>query len=591
MRGRSDAQRRTVRPRDGSPPSLARARATLASRAVARGVRATMADVHRFVFRLACALWFALGCALGRASASLGRRATTRKDANETSATASRARRAARARSETTTGTASAAPMDLGESASAAGGGEADGEARDGEEAESAFAGMDDEMEDAFVDESETRGDGDDGEGASERFGSAPATFASKENGTAKTGGDVAAETSRGDESGSAAEDESDSAETKEKMYFVAEQVSEATSALNAADDERAKARAEANKIEWERRAEELAKQREEARRLKQAARKERRMMERSQTFRQEAEDRAKEADSLNEYRVSAQTALKSEGLYFIAENGDLATLLLRLGTHEDGKNIETSYKKALLKFHPDRSAARGGTLEDNARCEETFKLLQACRKVWENMGKPNKAFTRAQPSMTRQWTRATSSSTQTYSTSPPNNNAAYESYQAGRRSAEAEARDNQSEVNAAFVQKAKQEATEAENRMRTEAARRWRELQRMQREKSQRESKAETTRVDSLQKAREREELRKKLEEIKRTSASFPMSENVSPASERTNLSPGVSRTLSGTRVHVNVKPTVSPGIDAYDAVSSQSARATSPRSPQTKEQTLHRL
>ena len=175
-------------------------------------------------------------------------------------------------------------------------------------------------------------------------------------------------------------------------MYFVAEQVSEATSALNAADDERAKARAEANKIEWERRAEELAKQREEARRLKQAARKERRMMERSQTFRQEAEDRAKEADSLNEYRVSAQTALKSEGLYFIAENGDLATLLLRLGTHEDGKNIETSYKKALLKFHPDRSAARGGTLEDNARCEETFKLLQACRKVWENMGKPNKA-------------------------------------------------------------------------------------------------------------------------------------------------------------------------------------------------------
>ena len=140
-------------------------------------------------------------------------------------------------------------------------------------------------------------------------------------------------------------------------MYFVAEQVSEATSALNAADDERAKARAEANKIEWERRAEELAKQREEARRLKQAARKERRMMERSQTFRQEAEDRAKEADSLNEYRVSAQTALKSEGLYFIAENGDLATLLLRLGT-------PTSMEGRTIGFQPESNSSKGNRQE-----------------------------------------------------------------------------------------------------------------------------------------------------------------------------------------------------------------------------------
>lgn len=113
--------------------------------------------------------------------------------------------------------------MDLGESVSVVGGGEVDGEARDGEEVESAFAGMDDEMEDVFVDESEMCGDGDDGEGVSERFGSVFVMFVSKENGTVKTGGDVAAETSRGDEFGFVVEDESDFVEMKEKMYFVVE--------------------------------------------------------------------------------------------------------------------------------------------------------------------------------------------------------------------------------------------------------------------------------------------------------------------------------------------------------------------------------
>ena len=578
------------------------------------------------VFRLACAFWFACGCAFGRASARWGpwARWTTRsaRDEGETEEARGSGRGArggcgdlerARARGDgyartrevreskkktsVTTRTSSSSVKRGDEKLSVSSTGttgtrtttnvapmevETNGnvEAAVEEEAESAFTCVDDEMEDAFVDESEI-------EPASEftaGFGGAPTRFETKEEveKSFSTREKTLEASSPSDEPTSAEdEDDSDSVETKEKMQFVADQVSEATSAMDAADDERSRARAEANKIEWEQRAVELAKQREEARRLKAAARKERRMKERTEEHKKEAEDRAKEADSLNEYRTAAQTTLKSEGLYFIAENGDLSSLLLRLGTHEDGKNIETSYKKALLKYHPDRSAARGGSLEDNARCEETFKLLQACRKLWENMGKPSASFTRTQSAHTRSWSRAPGASTtnSTNSSSPPSNNAAYNMYQAGRRSAEAEERAKQAQANAEFVQKAKQEAKESEDRMRTEAARRWRELQKMQREKFTRESQAEMTRKDSLNKAREREELRKKLEEIKR-SATFHTPNTDSPSSGKSTPSPTFNRTLSGTRVHINLKPVTSPGVDSQQ-----------PGSPQSKEQTLHRL
>lgn len=573
------------------------------------------------VFRLACAFWFACGCAFGRASARWGpwarRRTKTARDVRETEAAEGSGRGArggygelerARARGDgwtretreskkktsVTTRTSSSSVKRGDEKPSVSSTGttgtrtttnvapmevETNGnvEAAVEEEAESAFTCVDDEMEDAFVDESEI-------EPASEftaGFGGAPTRFETKEEveKSFSTREKTLEASSPSDEPTSAEdEDDSDSVETKEKMQFVADQVSEATSAMHAADDERSRARAEANKIEWEQRAVELAKQREEARRLKAAARKERRMKERTEEHKKEAEDRAKEADSLNEYRTAAQTTLKSEGLYFIAENGDLSSLLLRLGTHEDGKNIETSYKKALLKYHPDRSAARGGSLEDNARCEETFKLLQACRKLWENMGKPSASFTRTQSAHTRSWSRPPGAST-TNSSSPPSNNAAYNMYQAGRRSAEAEECAKQAQANAEFVQKAKQEAKESEDRMRTEAARRWRELQKMQREKFTRESQAEMTRKDSLNKAREREELRKKLEEIKR-SATFHTPNTDSPSSGKSTPSPTFNRTLSGTRVHINLKPVTSPGVDSQQ-----------PGSPQSKEQTLHRL
>ena len=118
------------------------------------------------------------------------------------------------------------------------------------EEAESAFTCVDDEMEDAFVDESEI-------EPASEftaGFGGAPTRFETKEEveKSFSTREKTLEASSPSDEPTSAEdEDDSDSVETKEKMQFVADQVSEATSAMDAADDERSRARAEANKIEW----------------------------------------------------------------------------------------------------------------------------------------------------------------------------------------------------------------------------------------------------------------------------------------------------------------------------------------------------
>ena len=543
--------------------------------------------------RLAHALWFILGCVLGRLSN--GRSSGTREATATATATAATARVRATTVTPTTSRVSVDGKSDGGEARSRATSGTTHGAVameveRTGgdDEAESSCACVDDEMTDAFVEEEATSG--------------VPEAFATRSSARAANG---TAEWSRAAEaSSSGAEDESpndsDSADTKEKIQFFEERVFEATNAVDAAEDERDRARAEANRIEWEKRAEELARQREEARRLKSIARKERRALERSQTHREERDVRAKEAEDLDAYRVHSQEALKTEGLYHIAENGDLQGLLTRLEINEEGKNIETSYKKALLKFHPDRAAARGGGLKEHALCEETFKLLQACRKVWESMGKPNRTFVRQQTAPTRSWTRGSPASSQTTAKSPPKTSTTaseggshyYHAYKAGRQSMDDEARKKEAEINAAFVQKAKQEATEAEERMRAEAAARWRELQKLQREKDEREKRAEFVRVDSLAKAREREELRKKLEEIKR-SASFVPQED----SQENSPSPAVNRTTSGTRVHINMKPTVSPGTgsqftaNAFNEVRGTSPGSASPRSPQSKEETLTRL
>ena len=67
---------------------------------------------------------------------------------------------------------------------------------------------------------------------------------------------------------------------------------------------------------------------------------------------------------------------------------GSLAVTQSELAEMADSK-IENAYKKALAQNHPDRSAARRDDVQSAARCEETFKLLQAAHARWGEMGKP----------------------------------------------------------------------------------------------------------------------------------------------------------------------------------------------------------
>ena len=551
--------------------------------------------VSAMMFKLACGFWFVLGAVLGRQYTLLthawsGKTTGTKRVASSGAKPAS---------SGTTTASAVVEAMEIETNS-----------ARpafvDETEAESSFVQVDEMMEDAFEEEEAESAAVDDAETTTFV---APAAFASSEERqrvtqTTTTVEEVKVksstephEPSTVDESdSSAAEDEeSDSADTKDKLQFVTDQVLEAEIEGKETQDEVARARAEADKIEWEKRRIELEKQAEVARRKKAALKKARRMDNATEAFRKESEVKAKEADDLNNFRVTAQQELKAEGLYNIAEFGDLAGLLLRLKTHEDGKNIETSYKKALLKFHPDRSAARGGDLNDLAKCEETFKLLQACRKVWENMGKPMKSFTRDQPSVTRSWSRGNAPTTS--ATSTQSGRSGYDAYRAGQHAAQTAQQQKEAAATAEFVQRAKKEANEAEARMREEAARRTQELQKMQREKMMRDSKAEEDRVEHLQKAREREELRKKLDEIKRANASMSSSRGgANSASPRSPNGTGASppqTVVSGTKTFINPKLSTG-GVDTFDIPLRPRRRSLNSQkstSPQSREETLGRL
>jgi len=551
--------------------------------------------MNAMMFKLACGFWFILGAVLGRQYTLL-----THAWSEKTTEALGRSARApvvAKAKptaSSTTTRTASAAveAMEIETNSGRT--------FMDDNEAESSFVQVDEMMEDAFEED----------QAESEAVGVAretttfvaPATFESLEERQQTKQSipvDVKStephEPSTVDESdSSAAEDEeSDSADTKDKLQFVADQVLEAEIEGKETEDEIARARAEADKIEWEKRRVELEKQAEIARKKKAALKKVRRMNNATEAFRKESEVKAKEADDLNNLRITAQQELKAEGLYNIAEFGDLAGLLLRLKTHEDGKNIETSYKKALLKFHPDRSAARGGNLNDLARCEETFKLLQACRKVWENMGKPMKSFTRDQPSVTRSWSRGGTPTTPTSSNQSARSG--YDAYRAGQQAAQTAQQQKEAAATAEFVQRAKKEASEAEARMREEAARRTQELQKMQREKLARDSKAEEDRIEHLQKAREREELRKKLEDIKRANSSMATSFGVANSESPTGIGTSpTQKVTSGTKVFINPKLS-STGMDSFDIPLRPRRRSLNSQksvsSPQSREETLGRL
>ena len=556
--------------------------------------------VNAMMFKLACGFWFILGAVLGR-QYTLLTHAWSEKT-TEALGRSERARVVAKAKptaSSTTTRTASAAveAMEIETNSGRT--------FMDDNEAESSFVQVDEMMEDAFEeDQAESEAVGVARETTTTFV--APATFESleerqqtKQSMPVDVKSTEPHEPSTVDESdSSAAEDEeSDSADTKDKLQFVADQVLEAEIEGKETEDEVARARAEADKIEWEKRRVELEKQAEIARKKKAALKKVRRMNNATEAFRKESEVKAKEADDLNNLRITAQQELKAEGLYNIAEFGDLAGLLLRLKTHEDGKNIETSYKKALLKFHPDRSAARGGNLNDLARCEETFKLLQACRKVWENMGKPMKSFTRDQPSVTRSWSRGGTPTTPTSSNQSARSG--YDAYRAGQQAAQTAQQQKEAAATAEFVQRAKKEASEAEARMREEAARRTSELQKMQREKLARDSKAEEDRIEHLQKAREREELRKKLEDIKRANSSmatsFGVANNESPTGKGASpTSKSHQQVTSGTKIFINPKLS-SSGMDSFDIPLRPRRRPLNSQksisSPQSREETLGRL
>jgi hypothetical protein len=111
----------------------------------------------------------------------------------------------------------------------------------------------------------------------------------------------------------------------------------------------------------------------------------------------EEAEARASEMDDA---RADAQRFLERSGAHALAAAGCMGATLLRLElidtTAAGGdlrsmpeNKLEGAYKRALAKNHPDRSAARGDDVAAAARCEETFKLLQAAHLRWTEMGKP----------------------------------------------------------------------------------------------------------------------------------------------------------------------------------------------------------
>ena len=99
----------------------------------------------------------------------------------------------------------------------------------------------------------------------------------------------------------------------------------------------------------------------------------------------------------MDDARADAQRFLERAGAHALAAAGCMGATLLRLelidaAAGRDLRSIpvnklEGAYKKALAKNHPDRSAARGDDVAAAARCEETFKLLQAAHREMDGDG------------------------------------------------------------------------------------------------------------------------------------------------------------------------------------------------------------
>eukprot|EP00898_Chlorokybus_atmophyticus_P005011 jgi/Chlat1/5510/Chrsp360S05338 len=139
-----------------------------------------------------------------------------------------------------------------------------------------------------------------------------------------------------------------------------------------------------ADEEEWERRRIEIQRQAEEVQQLrkrkKAEAERNRQMAERQEQrlleYRQQVAKAANENDTRERIRSSVLADLKrrTERCY------DLAGVLRALGIPVEGgplptkQQLQSGFKKALLKFHPDRHK---GELQDQVRAEECFKLIK----------------------------------------------------------------------------------------------------------------------------------------------------------------------------------------------------------------------
>ena len=129
------------------------------------------------------------------------------------------------------------------------------------------------------------------------------------------------------------------------------------------------------------------------------AARSERVVAQRVLSHRKGIEEAEARASEMDDARADAQRFLERAGAHALAAAGCMGATLLRLELIDAAaggdlrsipvNKLEGAYKKALAKNHPDRSAARGDDVAAAARCEETFKLLQAAHRRWTETGKP----------------------------------------------------------------------------------------------------------------------------------------------------------------------------------------------------------
>ena len=134
------------------------------------------------------------------------------------------------------------------------------------------------------------------------------------------------------------------------------------------------------------RRREETKREREEKKTREEKARVQNRMEE----LKRENE-RSEEQNLLRErWREEAMKHLRESGAYEHAEKNDLHAFLTLTMKEENGidrASIETWYKRAQRKFHPDKS--QNMTEEEKVLNEEIFKTLVLLLKRWTENGKP----------------------------------------------------------------------------------------------------------------------------------------------------------------------------------------------------------